>query len=352
MELTVNSVCPHAGRNCPLEKPFACRRTRRSRGNRGFTLVELLVVIAIIGILIALLLPAVQAAREAARRIHCSNNQKQLGVAAMNFVSARRRFPVGLQGPVVTTLGRVYSTRWTNSFVELLPYLEQDGLQSGFDKSGPTGNAPGPNTGTTGDDTTVAAQVIANFRCPDTLLPGQNEVSGIIFGTNDYAGNGGTRIYHPTNDPRRMNAAAKSVNDGLFNIVEPNDIGIAVRDVSDGTSHTLMFGERNHEDPEFDRIYPTYPLKVWCGWAWTKVVNSVGDSLGHSAVPVNYMIPPGSSGMEVVYDRLSAWGSRHPGGANFCRADGSVAFYVDSMDLAVLQALSTISGGEIATDLE
>jgi prepilin-type processing-associated H-X9-DG protein len=309
-----------------------------------------LVVIAIIGVLVALLLPAIQAARGAARRIHCANNQKQLGLATMNFLSGRKNFPVGLHGPHLLTTGRITfknpDNAYTNLFVELLPFIEQADLRSNFDKSKPTGNDPGPNTNPAGDPNTIAAQIVVNFRCPDTQLPPQNTVSGFVFGTNDYAGNGGTRIYHPANDSRRTFAAAKSINDGLFNLVEPNDVGVAIKQITDGLSKTLMFGERNHEDPEFDRLYPTYPLAGWCGWAWTAVINSVGDNIGHSAVPINYTIPPGSSGTAVVNDRLSAWGSHHSGGANFCLADGSVSFFADSMELAVLQALSTIRGGE------
>jgi len=335
--------------------PFCNREVsspRRVYRHTAFTLVELLVVIAIIGVLVALLLPAIQAAREAARRTQCANNQKQLGLAAMNYLCGKKNFPVGLHGPYLIAVGRVTfrspDSAYTNVMVELLPFIEQANLQSNFDKSQPTGNSAGPNTSPAGDTNTIAAQIIPNFRCPDTRLPPQNEVSGYIFGTNDYAGNGGTRIFHPSGDTRLRNAAAKSVNDGLFNLVEPNDVGVAIRQVTDGLSKTLMFGERNHEDPEFDRLYPsqTYPLAGWCGWAWTSKVESVGDNLGHSAVPINYMIPEGSSGTDVVWDRLCAWGSYHPGGANFCKADGSVAFYADSMELSVLHALSTIQGEE------
>ncbi len=320
------------------------------RRNHGFTLVELLVVIAIIGILIALLLPAVQAARAAALRTSCKNNIKQLGLACTNYLSVRKKFPVGLSGPTVTGSGGS-SKLWTNCMVELLPFIEQSNIVATFDKTGPTGNSPGPNTGNgNSNPTTVAAQVVINFRCPATDLPPQNNVSGFVFGTNDYAGNGGTRIYHPTSDPNKSKAAAKIYNDGLFNIVEQNDPGISIRNVTDGLSKTLMFGERRHEDKEFDRLYPQYPLAGWCGWAWTSVVNSVGDNLGHTAVPINYMIPVGSNGKnDEVNNRLSAFGSYHTAGANFCLADGSVFFFSDNMDLAVLQALSTIHGGEEAS---
>ena len=313
----------------------------------GFTLVELLVVISIIGILMALLLPAVQAARATAVRTSCKNNIKQLGLACTNYVSARKKFPVGLAGPTVTGSGGA-SKYWTNCMVELLPFIEQSNIVANFDKSGPTGNSPGPNVGNgNSNPTTVAAQVVVNFRCPATDLPTQNNVSGFVFGTNDYAGNGGTRIYHPTSDPNKSKAAAKINNDGLFNIVEQNDPGISIRNITDGLSKTLMFGERRHQDAEFDRLYPQYPLAGWCGWAWTSVVNSVGDNLGHTAVPINYMIPVGSNGKnDEVNNRLSAFGSFHPGGANFCLADGSVFFFSDNMDLSVLQSLSTIRGGE------
>ncbi len=324
----------------------------------AFTLVELLVVIAIIGVLVALLLPAIQAAREAARRTQCANNQKQLGLAALNYITGKRNFPPGLQGPYIYAKGKVYKSQggphdpvWTNCMAELLPYIEQQDLLANFDRTVPTSNSAGPNTGTSGDTNTIAAQVIVNFRCPDTQLPPQNEVNGYFFGTNDYAGNGGTHIYYPSDDgdpntPGVQAVGSKAFNDGLFNLVEPGDVGVAVRKVTDGMSKTLMFGERNHEDPEFDRIYPTYPLAGWCGWAWTAVVNSVGDNLGHSAVPINYMIPPGKGTNDLRDKRLCAWGSFHPGGANFCKADGSVSFYADAMELNVLQALSTIRGEE------
>ncbi len=308
----------------------------------GFTLVELLVVIAIIGILVALLLPAIQAARMAALRTSCKNNIKQLGLAGQNYLSTHKRFPVGLQGPQLIASAKA---PYTNVMIEVMPYIEQDNLVKAFDKKTPTGNQAGPNTGTAGSTTSVAAQVISNFICPASPLPTTNTVSGFVFGSNSYAGNGGTKIYEFRSNSSSLISAKKN-NDGLFNHVDPTDKGVALRSVSDGLSKTLMFGERKLDDPEFDRLYSTYPLAGWSGWAWTEVKNSVGDFIGHSAVPINYTIPANASGNTFVDLRLSAWGSFHTGGASFCMADGSVHFIEEEMDLPTLKALSTIRKGE------
>ncbi len=339
---------------------------RSGREKCAFTLVELLVVIAIIGILVALLLPAIQAAREAARCAQCANNIKQLGLAAMNFMSAKKVFPVGLQGPSVFHTGDAAyeGPIWTNVMVELMPYIEQENLQTAFNKKTPTGNATGPNTRGPNDSTSIAAQIVSNFRCPSSLLVPQNNVSpGYIFGTNDYAGNGGKRVFYPITDPRRRLAAAKPpagvntnlvnmYNHGLFNIVERGDTGTGIKQVTDGLSKTFMFGERNRDDPDnaVGRLVSGYALEQWCGWAWTSNVNSVGDNLGHSSVPINYKTPQGTTDPRDAWDRICAWGSYHSGGANFCFADGAVSFLPDATDLSVLQALSTIKGEETTTN--
>jgi prepilin-type N-terminal cleavage/methylation domain-containing protein/prepilin-type processing-associated H-X9-DG protein len=343
----------------------------------GFTLVELLVVIAIIGILVALLLPAIQAAREAARRTQCTNNIKQLGLAAMNYVTARKGFPVGLQGPTGCFGQPVAGPRWTNVMVEVMPYIEEGNLQSQFDKTKPTGDkadATHSTNVTTGTDS-VGAQVIATFRCPSTVLPTTVNVSGFIFGTNDYAASGGTIVFYPTKpatgagrfptpDPIAaglVNGGAtpgcKTVsdgkpNDGLFNWVNSGDIGTTPKKVTDGMSKTFMFGERQHEDPEFDKVYTTFPLPGWCGWAWNDQMNAVGDFMGHSAQAINFKFPAGSPGTPSwqIADRIAAYGSNHSGGANMCMADCSVSFMADSTDRVVLWALSTIKGSETTTN--
>jgi prepilin-type N-terminal cleavage/methylation domain-containing protein/prepilin-type processing-associated H-X9-DG protein len=346
----ISVIAPRA--NCTKDYAMSLQAGKKER---GFTLVELLVVIAIIGILVALLLPAIQAAREAARKIQCANNIKQLGLATMNFISAKKNFPVGLQGPSVFHPGdkNYEGPVWTNLMVEVLPYIEQANLQTQFDKTVQTGNATTKNTIGPNVTNSIAAQVITNFRCPTSQLPPTNQIDGYVFGTNDYAGNGGVRIYHPTDDvTRKPNAGAKYYkgqlwNGGLFSIVERGDLGIGLKQVTDGLSKTLMYGERNHTEPEGTVARLTsYPLEGWCGWAWTKVVNSVGDNLGHSTEQINWVLPPNTTDTRLAWDRISNWGSLHNGGANFCLADGSVSFLSDSMDLTVLQALSTIQGGE------
>ena len=344
----------------------------RSVGRKhGFTLVELLVVIAIIGILVALLLPAIQAAREAARRTQCTNNIKQLGLAAMNYVTARKGFPVGLQGPTGCAGQINPGPVWTNVMVEVLPYIEEGNLQSRFDKTKPTGDKSLPNysTNVTTSPDSVGAQVVTTFRCPSTILPPQTVVSGFVFGTNDYAASGGTIVYYPTSaatgggrfptpDPiaaglvnGALMPACKATNDGLFNWVNSGDIGVTPKKVTDGMSKTFMFGEREHEDPEFDKKY-SFVLPGWCGWAWNDQKNAVGDFIGHSAQAINFTFPPDAPGTPSwqIADRIAAYGSNHSGGANMCMADCSVSFMTDATDRVVLWALATIKGNETTTN--
>ena len=116
-------------------------------------------------------------------------------------------------------------------------------------------------------------------------------------------------------------------------------------DVTDGTSNTLLLGERNHWDPVYDRLCPNDQLITNGWWAYA----GTADVLLSAAVPLNYQVPASATSCDAVKaDRLCAFGSRHPGGANFAFADGSVQFLSDSTPLALLQALSTRDGGEVA----
>jgi prepilin-type N-terminal cleavage/methylation domain-containing protein/prepilin-type processing-associated H-X9-DG protein len=329
-----------------------------AKNRRGFTLIELLVVIAIIAVLIGLLLPAVQKVRDTAARMTCSNNLKQLGLAAVNFQGTHGRFPVGWQAPtpsgpwanaaqVLDELSAAEplpgTPRFTNLFVELLPLFEQENLQKKWDFTNNANNL-------LGGQNSVSAQVIRILLCPRSPLSESPvaEVparSGIYYGLNSYAGVAGKlsfRAYKKT-------SAFVISNDGIFFI----NSRVKLIDIPDGASNTFLFGERFHKDANFDRMYTNFPIAGWSGWAWCDQPNAVGDYLVGAAQPINWNIPdsadgPNSSSNPWVQQRLSTMGSGHIGGANVCLADGSVRFVRADMALPILQAMCTRAGGEVA----
>jgi prepilin-type N-terminal cleavage/methylation domain-containing protein/prepilin-type processing-associated H-X9-DG protein len=331
----------------------------RSSSLRGFTLVELLVVIAIIGILVALLLPAVQAAREAARRVQCINNLKQIALAAHNYHDAVGSFPPGI------LLSQYYPHRGhyrgANLFVFLLPYLEQENLYRQWDFSDPNRNFDGA----------VASRAAKG---PDLLCPSEPESDNPLYyssrltgssrdryiNVTSYGGNAGTRSYHP--------ASGFLTTDGVFFMAgpgsqpEPNQQPVRLADVTDGSSNTLLFGERSRWDPN----YNTFAAQGW-DWAFRYYGNwAATSSLGVAHVtlssysPINYRLPfryddragaspPANSAADFKYYidlRVCAFGSNHPGGANLAMCDGSVRFFSETIPLITLRALSTREGGE------
>jgi prepilin-type N-terminal cleavage/methylation domain-containing protein/prepilin-type processing-associated H-X9-DG protein len=303
----------------------------------GFTLIEVLVVIAIIGVLIGLLLPAVQKVREAAARMACSNNLKQLALATHSFHDAHQKFPTGARLPVY--LGEV-PTEGTSLWVELFPYFEQDNLYKNWDIKDNRNNVAGGRNAT-------QAQVIKLLLCPSDWLPepvmestSANSVTPAwswgFYGLSSYAGNAGTRSV-PVVSPSR---------DGIFWI----DSCVGFNDITDGTSSTFLFGERYHRDPEFDDRQPilrpgTLPIGKLRRWGFVAGPGVMANVTLHSAVPINYQMPPGGD-LRALDNRACAFGSGHRGGANFAFADAHVRFLSDRMSLPTLQALSTRAGGE------
>ena len=189
-----------------------------SRKKAGFTLVELLVVIAIIGILVALLLPAVQAAREAARRMQCSNNLKQLGLAMHNYHDSNKAFP-----PAVTGYG--YRTTW---FPRVLPYMEMTAVADQVDWSvnSPIWNRSDPL------NTTMQTHFAA-MMCPSDPNAGKKAPRG---GYGNYMGNFGTvRFYHPNHVVQGISPDG----DGIFYA----NAFTRIAEITDGTSNTLLMGE-------------------------------------------------------------------------------------------------------------
>jgi len=307
---------------------------------RGFTLIELLVVIAIIAILIGLLLPAVQKVREAANRIKCVNNLKQIALAAHHYEGVYGAFPTGARPPV--KVGGM-PTQGTNVWVELLPFFEQDNVHKMWDYNDNSKNVGGKGA--------ASAQVIKILICPSDPLDPVWELTRFhptltfpdwcfgFYGMTSYGGNAGTRSV-PAN---------RLSKDGVI------FVGSSVRcqDIADGCSNTLLFGERYHYDLEYEHQRPEVapalpPMVGWGRWAFVVDPGTSGNVSLSTSMPINYRMPPGG-GISAMNDRPSAFGSGHPGGANFAFADGHVQFLRDSTPLSVLQALSTRDRGELVS---
>jgi len=322
----------------------------------GFTLVELLVVIAIIGILIALLLPAVQAAREAARRMQCANNLKQLGLALHNYHSALGSFPpagIGYGWCMYPEKGAAPIVLNVNGLLMLLPYLEQQPLYDKYDRRQCACNAMYGNTGCCSPCTAtgiLAGDAVASgngavvstrlsvFSCPsdngDPYLPADSPHYGIKPGS----GLRGAKTNYDFSTSNRYDCRAWAKESPTTRRIFGEDTGTRISDILDGTANTIAMAET---------VYDVYNGRcaAWGYRGWVMVGIDVGN---HG---INRWEWPGIIA-NPRRGQLRSWahmGSLHPGGAHVLMADGSVHFLSENTDSVVLQRLSTMAGGEVAS---
>lgn len=331
------------------------------RRKRGFTLVELLVVIAIIGILVALLLPAIQAAREAARRSQCNNNMRQLGIAIHNHISAKRTLPSGGEGTDWTPgkIGTGFDMHST--FTQLLPYLEETGAADLFDFKYPYNHKDRPN------NQLAAKTQIAAFRCPSNSIA-QPDPAG--YGGTDYMPTVYTDI-----DPKTGLRDASTGSDPRSRA----DGALALRPVNiskviDGTSKTIAIAEdagRNFETEEpftlskyNDIVDIADDAKTPSGkrainrWAEPDTGNGVSGPPNSVAGAIKGVINNNGSpegGPEDCKWSTNNCGPNdevfgfHPGGAIAVFADGSAQFISDDIDPIAMRSLITRAGEEVNT---
>jgi prepilin-type N-terminal cleavage/methylation domain-containing protein/prepilin-type processing-associated H-X9-DG protein len=309
---------------------------------RAFTLIELLVVIAIIAVLISLLMPAVQAAREAARRAQCTNNLKQIGLALHNYLGAIGAFPPGLISRPDPSTGDNTGPGWGWASM-ILPQVEQSAVYNAINFGLPI-EAP--------DNMTARLTKINTFICPSdaSFVPQFTVVDDTTSNTtpgapicdvasSNYVGCVGKSDpsslypYSPTDSPPGRDNA-----EGLFF----RNRSIRIAEITDGTSQTLAIGEKSQN----------LARATWTG------------AVSHAAVPITELqaedglSPEGGDALVIAHTgeldgpnsrpaHADQFWSRHPGGANFTFADGSVRFLKEKRPLAIFQAMATRAGGEI-----
>ncbi len=355
----------------------------RSRFSRGFTLIELLVVIAIIAVLIALLLPAVQAAREAARRAQCTNNLKQIGLAIHNYHSSYDTFPMGVSASNNTwnsSNGCSAQVTWNGWSVHglMLPFLEATPVFNAINFAFDPLVCNSQNF-----QNTAFLTLIPGFLCPSDPYSGRR--TGFI---NNYCGSIGTSIGVVQNYP--------SNSSGVFSYQTP----YSLRDITDGSSNTVAFGESlvgnggaktNYRGNGVAGVCYVWTLDAsanpaqtmatlnTCNTGWNQAVNSsspyggapnIGVNRGmywgwgcEAMALINTIVPPNSqqypwnacrSGCTCGYHdmdhaEIANVTSQHPGGANVLFADGHVQFIKSSLSINVWWMLGTKDNGDIVS---
>jgi prepilin-type N-terminal cleavage/methylation domain-containing protein len=338
----------------------------------AFTLVELLVVIAIIGILVALLLPAVQAAREAARRMSCGNNMKQMGLSLHNYHDVYKTFPPGGITPG-NCCGTPSAATWT---LFILPYMEQQVLADTYNFNIWNDADPGrtgANGGTAGPNAAVCMTFVATYLCPSDIntrkleRPRTGPGNSMQYAPGSYRAVSGASTGSCWFDTNQTNSFCRT-NKGVLHHVaatpaphrhlnrtggRPDSTPEKIASILDGTSNTLMIGEMHTGSNNRRRTF----------WAYTYTsYNQSSLSVGQGRVLLGdydkCRAIRGFRGRNNACKR--GWGAFHPGAIQWCLADGSVKGISTSVDMGtpahsntatrymgVLPAMATIQGSEI-----
>lgn len=316
---------------------------------RAFTLIELLVVIAIIAVLISLLLPAVQSAREAARRAQCGNNLKQLALGAMNYESSHSTLPPGSSGGGMIG-NQNFAAPWRDPSVgsccpfghfswaaNILPFVEQNNIYNSLNLSVPmyafsimeNSNPAGTpaRRGPAGDaaNSTAAVMTPNSFVCPSSQIP--TGANPLVNEYKDYAINGGTG---ESCCMERNNGVGPNNGIGAVNYFP------RIQDITDGTSNTFLYLEKSKFMSQ--------------SWLFSKVGSNHFLFVHHpSQGYVNAIINGGAvpTPPNVTYWNNRAAGSFHPGGIQVTMCDGSLKFIKNSIDYRVYRGLFTKNGNEV-----
>ena len=358
----------------------------KGRIESGFTLVELLVVIAIIGILIAMLLPAVQQVREAARRIQCANNMRQIGLAVHTYESSFGRFPINQVGPGESDGAGGFEAGYYSWLVPMLPFVEQENLHSSFDLRINNGDDDGFRISDTHPNAVAAATAVPLFLCPSDFPSADNTIMGSANpASSSYAGNAGW----PSPSTGLQGNHPADTFSGVIPLEKP-DGSVAwhggsrfgFEDISDGSSNTAMISERliqtalsreeilanhsrifaRHITPRRQESLPIIVARLevfteksrhdtelaHVGRSWSSGSPHAASVYGHLHSP-NAGIVSFYSGYTQTGDLFTSSSSEHPGGVNLVLADGSVSFVSDDVDQAAWWALGARNDGSTQT---
>ena len=306
-------------------------RVRQARPTSAFTLVELLVVIAIIGILIALLLPAVQAAREAARRMQCANNLKQIGLGMHNYHDAHRTFPV--VEPVYVTWG-----------TRILPFIEQNALYDEYDMDVPAQMPPYTTNPSPVRNNELIQIILSAYVCPSA--PGSPEAR-IYYGACPSINNA---YYAAPSDyittwSIERNFANVAYDGGYSGNTERllGAVAGAMAAILDGTSNTMLVEERTGGGIRYEgRHEISSPVVSFDGGGW-------GDPNNIQGLAGNSFVSPAPDVINQKNVRHHGFHSFHPGGCHCVLADGAVKFLSETTEAHIIASMITRANGEVFT---